>query len=115
MNVSEWKQATRKTVTLKSGLDVVVRRLSPFAINEKGGIPGVDNIPQSAQTDMTAQILRAAIISPKIGDGPDEIDLLDFNTEDTTTLIDAIVGKTEVTEKNGVPLAPTVSNEPPQS
>ena len=115
MNVQEWKAATRKTVELKSGLIVTVRRMSPFAINEKGGLPGIENIPPGSEWDLTAQILRAAIIDPPVGHGPDQIDLLDLDSEDTGALMNAVIGKTEGGERGGIPLAHTDSNGTPPS
>lgn len=115
MNLQEWKEATRKKVALKSGLVITVRRMSPFAINERGGLPGIENIPGAKQSDMTSDILRAAIIDPKVGTGPDELDLLDLDSEDMNTIMEALIGKQEGGDRGGIPLAPTDSNATPQS
>jgi hypothetical protein len=107
MNAQEWKGKTRKTLTLKSGLEVTVRRMSPWAISEHGQIPGLDVVEERDQTKVARAILLGGIVSPKFGDGPDEISLLDLDSEDTSTLIDAIIGVQK--QEGGLPLGDTAS------
>lgn len=106
MKASEWKEKNRKTVTLKSGLVVTVRRLSPFALMSLGGIVGMEIIPPEKQGDVTKAILKSALVSPKIGDGPDEIACEDLDVTDLNELMEAITGA-PTREEGVLPLAPT--------
>jgi hypothetical protein len=106
MNVSEWKDRYRKTFTLKSGLEVTVRRMTPFALRDLGGAPGLQIIPEDRQLEVTEAIIRAALLSPEVGPGDNQITLKDLSMDDVNELMDAITNLSNPKEGE-VPLAST--------
>jgi hypothetical protein len=114
MKAQEWKDKTRKKFELKSGLEVVIRRLSPFALAKIGAIPGLES-NEDVTPEFAEELLKLALISPTIGEGPDDISLLDLSGEDTNEIMEAIIGKLTGGEKDGVPLDSTASAGTPQS
>ena len=116
MNTTEWKDRTRKSFTLKSGLDVTVRRLSPFALSEAGGMPGLETIPSGQQSEITKSILKQGLLSPKIGEGPEDVSLYDLSVEDVNEIVEAIVGTIPGgADQSGIPLDSMASAGAPQS
>jgi hypothetical protein len=112
MNLSEWIEKNRKTFTLKSGLTVTIRRLSPFAMEDDGSIPGIDSISPNRQSAITRSILKQGLISPKIGEGEGELhDIMDLGVDDVNEIVTAIVGEIKGGNAEGIPLASTVSGE----
>lgn len=108
MEVKDWKEKVRKVVTLKDGLEVTVRRLSPMVLMEvAGALPGVENVTSERQGDTARRILEAGVISPKIGEGENELSVYDLDQDDFNTVMDAIVGGPKREGEPGIPLAPT--------
>lgn len=107
MQVKEWKEKNKKSFVTKSGLPVTVRRLSPFAVMELGGLPSVENIPEDEQYKMTVAIIKAGLVSPKIGDGENDISIYDLSIEDVNEIQSAILSLSGGGETQGVPLEGT--------
>lgn len=92
MDLKTWKEKKRKTFQLKTGLDVTVRELSPFALAELGPIPRLEDASEDNQLLAAKRICQAGVISPKLGTGDNELDLADLSMEDINEIVDAVAG-----------------------
>jgi hypothetical protein len=110
MDVREWKEKTRKSFTLKSGLDVCVRRLSPFALAKLGPIPKLEDIPPDRNLDVAEAIVRAGLLSPKVGDGEGDLAMLDLTLDEINEITEAILNLTRRPDDS--PLAPGEESSP---
>lgn len=112
MNVQEWLAKQHKAITLKSGLDLVIRPLIGFRLMELGPIPKVDAMQDEEYGLALKRIAKAGIVSPKLGpncnDG--ELDILDLSMADAQEIADAVMGITPRPE-GAIPLADTDSKE----
>jgi len=91
MNAKDWKFKNSKEITLKSGLEVRVRRLSPFALAKIGPIPKLEDIPAERNLEVAEAIIKAGIISPRWGTGEDEISAIDLTLEEVNEITEAIM------------------------
>ncbi len=116
MNAREWKEQNYKRFTLKTGLDVVVKPLSPFRLMELGPIPKIEATDEEGYAQALKRIVQAGLVSPKLGDGEDEISLTDLTIEDANEITEAVMSITKRTDtEEGPPLADTASSAGPQS
>jgi hypothetical protein len=90
MDLRSWKEGRKKTVTLKSGLEVLVRQLSPIRLGELGPIPYLEQATPESQILTAKAIILAGVISPKIGDGDDELSIYDLAISDINELVETI-------------------------
>ena len=115
MNLQEWKESRRKKITLKSGLEVTVRQLSPVKLGEFGPIPYLEDISAEDQLKVAKSIITAGMYDPKIGEGENELSLYDLSIEDINELVEAVskIGKRD----ESLPLAQgdTSTEIPPSS
>ena len=91
MNLQEWKKSKKRDITLKSGLEVQVRQLSPFALAELGPIPQLEDVSQDNQISSARRIVQAGLVLPKIGEGEEELSLADLSMEDINEIVEAVV------------------------
>lgn len=103
MSLKEFKEKNRKTITTTNGLEVVVRRMPAFALMKFGPIPRLEEAPADKQAQVTERILETAVISPKIGEGEDELSLNDLPWEDLNDILSAITGFEGQPETGGEP------------
>ncbi len=88
MNVQEWKENRRKKKTLKSGLEVEIRLMSPGALREKGlAIPGIDAVTDDDTFGRALDLIKVILVSPAVGPGENEIDLADLSVEDINEIV----------------------------
>lgn len=92
MSLKEFKERNRKTFTTVNGLEVTVRRLPAFVLMQYGPIPNLETADPATQADISAKILKAALVSPKLGDGDDELSLHDLPMEDFNEILLSITG-----------------------
>jgi len=92
MELKEWKEKKRKKITLKSGLEVQVRQLSPYKLAELGPIPQLEDVSQENQIKSAVRIVQAGVISPVIGEEEDQLSLVDLSMEDINEIVEAVVG-----------------------
>lgn len=89
-NLQGFLDKNRKSITTTSGLDVTVRRLPAFVLMQYGPVPGMETIPPEKNYEMTVRILEKAVITPKIGNGPGELDIYELSMVDVNEIMEAI-------------------------
>ena len=91
MNLQEWKEGKTKVVVTPGGLEVTIRQAGMFAVLKSGPAPGLEEVSPETQLALTEKYLRAGIVHPKIGDGPDELPLEMLTMEDVNYLMEQIL------------------------
>ncbi len=115
---AELKAISKRMVTGPSGLNYMVRRLSPRELMALiKGIPNIDALIRAARAvkekpdelpegvtmndletffGRAEEILQKALISPKIGDGEDEISLFDIPSPDVAYLAGVVMSMSAI-------------------
>mgnify|MGYP001579536219 CR=1 FL=1 len=125
---AEIKAKARKLIEAPSGNKYLIRRVMPFRfIAAVGGIPELgpdvlEKMPESERvayaqkillrrgaesTERVEKMLKAGLVAPAVGDGPDQIGVDDIPAEDIGVLLNEITELTGVGAKAKAALDPT--------